>query len=83
MRSRCSQLPCSRFHPRPGRAMEFYRALFGWEFDVGAAETGNYTMCLLRGRPVAALMPNHNPAATEFWWNVCLATADCDRTAAG
>jgi predicted enzyme related to lactoylglutathione lyase len=45
------------------RAMEFYRALFGWEFDVGSEEVGRYTMCLLRGRPVAALMPNHDPDA--------------------
>lgn len=68
--------------PDLDRAMEFYRTLFGWEFDVGSAETGHYTMCLLQGRPVAALMPNHDPGATEFWWNVYLATADCDRTAA-
>ena len=33
------------------RAMEFYRALFGWEFDVGPAETGHYTMCLLGAVP--------------------------------
>ena len=68
--------------PDLDRAMEFYRALFGWEFEVGSAETGHYTMCLLGGRPVAALMANHDPDATEFWWNVYLATADCDRTAA-
>ena len=68
--------------PDLDRAMEFYRALFGWEFDVGPAETGHYAMCLLGGRPVAALMANHDPGATEFWWNVYRATADCDRTAA-
>jgi hypothetical protein len=68
--------------PDLDRAMEFYRALFGWEFAVGPAETGHYTMCLLQGRPVAAMMPNHDPGATKFWWNVYLATADCDRTAA-
>jgi predicted enzyme related to lactoylglutathione lyase len=62
------------------RAMEFYGALFGWEFDVGPEEAGRYTMCLLRGRPVAALMPNPDQAATEFWWNVYFATDDCDGT---
>jgi predicted enzyme related to lactoylglutathione lyase len=67
--------------PDLDRAMEFYRALFGWDFDVGPAEAGHYTMCLLRGRPVAAMMPNHDTGATEFWWNVYFATADCDRTA--
>ncbi|MQA12979.1 MAG: VOC family protein [Pseudonocardiaceae bacterium] len=63
------------------RAMEFYRALFGWEYDVGPAESGHYTICLLHNRPVAAIMPNPDPDATDFWWNVYLATHDCDRTA--
>ena len=42
-------------------AMRYYRSLFGWEFDVGSAETGYYTMCLLEGRRVAALMANPDP----------------------
>jgi predicted enzyme related to lactoylglutathione lyase len=64
--------------PDLDRAMEFYRAVFGWEFEVGPAETGHYTMCLLDGRPVAAIMANPDPDATDFWWNVYLATEDCD-----
>jgi predicted enzyme related to lactoylglutathione lyase len=63
------------------RAMEFYRALFGWEYDVGPAESGHYTTCLLRDRPVAAIMPTPEPGATDFWWNVYLAADDCDDTA--
>ncbi|MGH3907228.1 MAG: VOC family protein [Pseudonocardiaceae bacterium] len=63
------------------RAMEFYRALFGWDYQVGPAEYGHYTMCLLHERPVAAIMPNPDPQATDFWWNVYLATSDCDDTA--
>jgi predicted enzyme related to lactoylglutathione lyase len=63
------------------RAMEFYGALFGWEFRVGPAAAGHYTTCLLRGRPVAAIVPNPDPEATTFWWSVYFATADCDRTA--
>jgi uncharacterized protein len=63
------------------RAMAFYRALFGWEYEIGPADTGHYTMCLLQGRPVAAIMPNVDPDATAYWWNVYLATADADRTA--
>ena len=39
-------------------------------------------MCLLRGKQVAALMPNPDANATEFWWNVYLATDDCDGTVA-
>jgi predicted enzyme related to lactoylglutathione lyase len=63
------------------RAMEFYRALFGWEYQVGPAETGHYTTCLLRGKRAAALMPNPDPDAKHFWWNMYLATSDCDATA--
>jgi predicted enzyme related to lactoylglutathione lyase len=67
--------------PDLDRAMEFYGALFGWEFDVGPAETGRYTMCLLYGKAVAAITPNPDSGATDFWWNVYLATDDCDGTA--
>jgi uncharacterized protein len=67
--------------PDLDRAMAFYGTVFGWEFDVGPAEFGRYTMCLLRGEPVAAMMPNHEEGATRFWWNVYLATDSCDRTA--
>jgi predicted enzyme related to lactoylglutathione lyase len=66
--------------PDLDRAMEFYAAVFGWEFDVGPAEYGRYTSCLLRGRRVAALSAMHEPGAGCFW-NVYLATPDCDRTA--
>jgi predicted enzyme related to lactoylglutathione lyase len=63
------------------RAMEFYRALFGWDYREGTEQSGYYTMCMLRDRPVAALMPNPDKDATEFWWNTYFATADCDATA--
>ncbi len=63
------------------RATAFYGALFGWDFEVGPPESGRYTHCLLGGRRVAALVPNPDPAATAFWWNVYLAAADCDATA--
>jgi predicted enzyme related to lactoylglutathione lyase len=67
--------------PDLGRAIEFYGALFGWECQQGPAEAGGYTMCLLDGRPVAALAPNQDPAATDFWWTMYFATDDCDATA--
>ncbi|GAA2778708.1 VOC family protein [Saccharopolyspora taberi] len=66
--------------PDLDRAIEFYGALFGWEFDVGPEMAGRYTMCLLRGKPVAAIAPN--PEATDVWWNVYFATEDCDASAA-
>lgn len=62
------------------QAMDFYGALFGWEFDVGPAERGHYTMCLLRGRRVAAMAPNPD-TATSCWWNVHFAVDDCDEAA--
>jgi predicted enzyme related to lactoylglutathione lyase len=67
--------------PDLDRAMAFYGAVFGWTFDVGPAETGHYTMCLLDGKPVAALAPNGDQGVTEYWWNMYFATDDCDGTA--
>ncbi|MBB3086746.1 VOC family protein [Geodermatophilus sabuli] len=60
-------------------ALDFYRAVFGWEFRIGPEEYGSYTTCLLRGRPVAAVFvdPGRTPA-----WDVYLATPDCDDTTA-
>jgi predicted enzyme related to lactoylglutathione lyase len=66
--------------PDLDRAMEFYGAVFGWEFQVGPAEAGHYTMCQLRGRRVAAIAPNPDPEARDFWWNMYFATDDCDGT---
>src|SRR5947207_15224766 len=67
--------------PDLDRAMAFYGALFGWEFDVGPEESGRYRMCLLDGRRAAALMPNQDQGATDFWWQMYFATDDCDGTA--
>jgi predicted enzyme related to lactoylglutathione lyase len=68
--------------PDLDRALDFYGALFGWTFDIGPAEFGRYTTAYADGRRVAALAPNPDPDADRFWWNVYLATADCDATAA-
>lgn len=65
--------------PDLDRAKEFYGALFGWDFETGPAEAGYYTMCLLRGRPVAALMATEPTGA--YWWNMYFAVDDCDATA--
>jgi predicted enzyme related to lactoylglutathione lyase len=67
--------------PDLDRAMAFYGALLGWEFDVGPEEAGRYTTCRLDGRAAAGLAPNPDPDATAFWWNVYLAASDCDGTA--
>jgi uncharacterized protein len=67
--------------PDVDRAMAFYGPLFGWDFEVGEPERGRYTQCLLGGRRVAALAENPDPQAAH-WWNVYLATGDCDATVA-
>lgn len=67
--------------PDLDRAMEFYGAVFGWEFEVGPAEAMHYTVCRLDGRVVAGLAET-DPGSTAFWWNVYLATSDCDATVA-
>jgi predicted enzyme related to lactoylglutathione lyase len=66
--------------PDLDRALAFYGAVFGWDFDVGPEEFGRYTMCLLRGRRVAGMSAMSDPAVGVFW-NVYLAIDDCDRTA--
>jgi uncharacterized protein len=68
--------------PDLDRALDFYGALFGWQFDVGPAEYGRYTTAYADGLRVAALAPNSDQEAARSWWNVYLATADCDATAA-
>jgi hypothetical protein len=68
--------------PDLDRAMEFYGQVFGWDFEVGPPETGRYTTCLLRGRRVAAILPNRDPDAADCWWSVYFATDDCDATTA-
>ncbi|GAA3977968.1 VOC family protein [Actinomadura viridis] len=65
--------------PDMERAKEFYGALFGWEFQDYGAEMGHYHSCLLRGEPVAGMMPNPE-AGAKYWWGVYFATDDCDGT---
>jgi hypothetical protein len=48
-------------------AKAFYGALFGWETPDGPPEAGGYTVCTLRGRPVAGLGPQMNPTAPPAW----------------
>ena len=50
--------------PDLDRALAFYGAVFGWDFDVGPTEYGRYTTCLLRGRRVAAMSAQSAPAVS-------------------
>jgi uncharacterized protein len=66
--------------PDLDRALDFYGAVFGWDFTIGPGEYGGYTTCLLRGRPVAPIAPSTEGGGRS--WQVYLATPDCDGTAA-
>lgn len=48
------------------KAIEFYSSLFGWQIEQGPPEAGGYSMCLLRGKPVAGLGPQMNPGP-PYW----------------
>lgn len=61
-------------------ASAFYSALFGWDTDDLGEEAGHYTMCLLRGKPVAAIGPAQNPGPPV--WTTYITVADVDATAA-
>jgi len=62
-------------------AQRFYGAVMGWQFQDQGADFGHYTMCLTRGKPVAALMPPM-PGAEGMppMWNVYLAARDVAAT---
>jgi uncharacterized protein len=66
--------------PDLDKAMAFYGAVFGWEFEVGPPEMMRYTICRLNGRAVAGLAETE-ASSTSFWWQVHFATSDCDASA--
>ena len=69
--------------PDPGVARAFYGAVIGWEFEDVGAEYGHYSMCLWRGKPVAALMPPPPGGdGMPAMWNVYLATRDIEAVVA-
>ncbi|MEU6209415.1 VOC family protein [Streptomyces sp. NPDC047023] len=50
--------------PDQQAALDFYCDLFGWQGEVGPAEQGGYSVCTLKGRPVAGVMKAMNPDGT-------------------
>lgn len=67
--------------PDVERAAAFYRAVFGWEIEIGPAETGYYSMCLLRGKAVAALSTPPGLATDRPpVWTMYFAASDVDGT---
>jgi predicted enzyme related to lactoylglutathione lyase len=65
----------------PEASRRFYGELFGWEFQVGSAETMHYTTCLVRGHRVAGMAGDPAPAGTPTAWTTYLASGDVDDTA--
>ncbi len=57
-------------------ASAFYSALFGWDTEDMGEEAGHYTMCLLRGKPVAAIGPATNPGPPAWMTYFTVANAD-------
>jgi hypothetical protein len=53
--------------------MAFYSGLFGWRFEVGAAETGSYSMAYLGDSPVLAI--GEQPGG-QGQWVTYFATSD-------
>lgn len=66
--------------PDIAAAASFYSGLFGWETQDMGEEAGHYTMCLLRGRPVAAIGPAMNPGPPA--WMTYITVANVDESAA-
>ncbi|MEU0692524.1 VOC family protein [Streptomyces niveus] len=60
-------------------ALAFYQELFGWEYEPYPTGEDRGTVCLLRGRPVAGIVPD--PDRTAAVWTMYFATDDCDGTA--
>jgi predicted enzyme related to lactoylglutathione lyase len=66
----------------PTAARQFYSSLFGWDVQDALPDTGGYLMCLLKGRPVAAIMPRPEGNPFPNVWSTYLAADDLDATAA-
>lgn len=62
------------------KALDFYRALFGWDIQETPPEAGGYSMCLIDGKPVAGIGPSQGDM--PIFWTTYLATGNADETAA-
>ncbi|MEU9703736.1 VOC family protein [Streptomyces sp. NPDC047981] len=74
--------------PDQQAALDFYCDLFGWQGEIGPAETGGYSVCTLKGKPVAGIMKAMNPDGTvpdplpPTVWTTYLSTNDLDAAVA-
>jgi predicted enzyme related to lactoylglutathione lyase len=60
----------------------FYGALFGWQYLTTGPEAGNLVACLLRGRPIAGILPAEPGGLPAPSWLTYLASSDVDAHAA-
>jgi predicted enzyme related to lactoylglutathione lyase len=72
-------VPCwvDNLVPDPPKAMAFYSALFGWEFD--GPGPGDYHVAKVRGRDVAGV--GQSPPGVSPGWNTYVSVASADDTA--
>ena len=80
-------VPCwvQAVHPDPGAAVAFYTDLFGWESEslMPPDHPGDYFVCRLRGRDVAAIVSQHGaPAPPSAVWTTHIWVDSADDTAA-
>jgi uncharacterized protein len=66
----------------PLAARVFYSGLFGWDIQDGPPEAGGYLMCMMNGRPVAAISPKPESNPFPNVWSTYLASDDVDATVA-
>ena len=58
-----------------------YGELFGWEFEVGDADTGHYTMCRKNGENAAGMGGDAAPEGMPTAWTTYMASDDVDAAA--
>jgi uncharacterized protein len=78
-------VPCwlDTSQPDPEAALDFYRELFGWEFEdvLPPDSPGKYFIARIRGRDVAAVGSIPEGAPSEAMWNTYIWVESVDETA--
>jgi uncharacterized protein len=79
-------VPCwvDTSQPDPKAAVDFYRGLFGWDFEdmMPPGTPGSYFMARRHGGDVAAVGSIPDGGSPMAMWNTYVAVADADATAA-
>lgn len=79
-------VPCfvAGVFPDPGAAVSFYEELFGWETEnlMPPEHPGDYFLCRLRGRDVAAIVSQDGgPAPPQAVWTMLVSVESADEAA--